>query len=101
MEVLSGFGRTHTTSTISEAKCSIAKERNATKMCYTTQNCIAELETIEHPSGDLILPVILDPAVAAQIRVIAERWGNTRLAETVSDLILVGLISVTSTARAA
>jgi len=70
-------------------------------MSYTIQNCIPELETIQHPSGDLILPVILDPAVAAQIRVIAERWGNTRLAETVSDLLLVGLISVNSAARAA
>ena len=68
-------------------------------MHYTTKDSIPELETIEHPSGDLILPVLLDPAVAAQIRVIAERWGNERLSETVSDLVLVGLMSVNSTAR--
>ncbi|QIJ76945.1 hypothetical protein GU700_21605 [Methylobacterium sp. NI91] len=57
-----------------------------------------DTETYPHASGDLILPIILDPAVAAQIRVIADRWGSDRLAETVSDLLLVGLISVNSTA---
>nr|WP_056118578.1 hypothetical protein [Methylobacterium sp. Leaf122] len=67
-------------------------------MSYTTQNCTPELETIDHPSGDLILPVILDPAVAAQVRVIADRWGSARLSEAVTDLLLVGLISVNSTA---
>lgn len=59
----------------------------------------ADPEVYPHPSGDLILPIILDPAVAAQIRVIAERWGNTRLSETVADILLVGLISLNSTAR--
>ncbi|MGN7127306.1 hypothetical protein [Methylorubrum thiocyanatum] len=60
-----------------------------------------DTETYPHPSGDLILPIILDPAVAAQVRVIADRWGNERLSETVSDILLVGLISLNSTARAA
>lgn len=58
-----------------------------------------EHDVIFHPSGDLILPVLLDPAVAAQVRVIADRWGNERLSDTVSDLVLVGLMSVNSTAR--
>ncbi len=61
----------------------------------------ADPEVYPHPSGDLILPIILDPAVAAQVRVIADRWGNERLSETVSDILLVGLISLNSTARAA
>lgn len=94
-----GFGRAHTTATISEAKCSSAQERNSKKMSCTTQNCITELETIQHPSGDLILPVILDPAVAAQIRIIAERWQSQSLSEAVSDILLTGLISINSTAR--
>ncbi|GAA0236593.1 hypothetical protein LNAOJCKE_1591 [Methylorubrum aminovorans] len=57
-------------------------------------------EVTWHPSGDLILPIILDPAVAAQIRNISEQWGNARLSDTVTDLVLVGLMSVLSTARA-
>jgi hypothetical protein len=68
-------------------------------MPYTQQHATLEPETYLHASGDLVLPIILDPAVAAQIRVIADRWGNDRLSKTVSDLLLVGLISVNSTAR--
>ncbi|AWI91001.1 hypothetical protein C0214_23970 [Methylobacterium sp. DM1] len=67
-------------------------------MHNTTIECTHDLETIQHPSGDLILPVILDPAVAAQIRVIAERWDSRCLSEAVSDLILTGLIAINSTA---
>jgi hypothetical protein len=70
-------------------------------MLHTQHHASIEPETYLHPSGDLILPIILDPAVAAQIRVIADRWGSSRLSEAVTDLLLVGLISVNSTARAA
>lgn len=67
----------------------------------THHNVASDAETYNHPNGDLILPIILDPAVAAQIRVIADRWGSSRLSEAVSDLLLVGLIHVNTTARAA
>ncbi|MCP2080826.1 UNVERIFIED_ORG: hypothetical protein J2W74_002012 [Methylorubrum zatmanii] len=56
-------------------------------------------ETYPNASGDLILPIIIDPAVASQIRFIADRLESSRLSEAVTDLLLVGLISVNSTAR--
>lgn len=68
-------------------------------MHHTIKDCTPEFETIEHPSGDIILPVILDPAVAAQVRVIAERWNARCLSEAVADILLTGLISINSTAR--
>lgn len=67
-------------------------------MTPMTLESAADPEVIFHPSGDLILPIILDPAVAAQVKGIAERWGNTRLSETVSDILLIGLISIQSRA---
>lgn len=68
-------------------------------MYHTTKECVPEIETIPHPSGDLILPVVLDPAVAAQLRIIAERWQSRSLSEAVADVVLVGLMSINSTAR--
>lgn len=61
-------------------------------------NVADETEVIQHPSGDLVIALCLDPAVAAQVRLIAERWGLDRLSDAVSDLVLTGLISVNSTA---
>ncbi|GJE80904.1 hypothetical protein [Methylorubrum thiocyanatum] len=62
-------------------------------------NYATDPEVYHHPSGDLILPVVLDPAVAAQVRVIADRWKSESLSEAVADVLLVGLMSINSTAR--
>lgn len=48
----------------------------------------------EHPSGDLIVPVVLDPAIAARIEILRAEWANLDLSSTLSDLILIGLISI-------
>ncbi|MER2252922.1 hypothetical protein ABS772_23680 [Methylorubrum podarium] len=62
-------------------------------------NTSIEPDALQNPNGDLIVTLCLDPAVAAQVRVVADRWGLDRLADAAADILLTGLISINSTAR--
>ncbi len=53
---------------------------------FTTEVC--------HPSGDVIVPVVLDPTIAARIELLRQDWDNQDLSSTLSDLILYAIINI-------
>ena len=49
---------------------------------------------MHHPSGDLIVPVILDPAIAARVELLRREWDGRDLSSTLADLILYAIINI-------